>query len=96
MNMKKGQLIRVNNEGFKAQVAFMEVMFLGNDKPDFYGEIVAVNPTREEFAKLDDNFSHAVESGMIVEEVLEGKVVYFDAGANRAFLLGTEDVELLS
>jgi hypothetical protein len=92
MNMKKGQLVKVINEEFKNNTVIWSLL-VGEGSPSFEGEVLAVNPSREMFATLNDNFKDAVEDGM-VPPVVEG-VVYFDTGTERAYHINAKDLELL-
>jgi hypothetical protein len=92
--MKKGQLVTITNEEYKVHALFMALLS-GDKKPSFEGEIVAVNPSREEFATLNENFKAAVEQGLVEEEIVDG-VVYYDNGAERAYILPEELYELVN
>lgn len=80
--MKKGQTLIITNQDLRDEMVFASMLFEGK-KPDLQGEILAVNPTPEEFAKHDENFRSAFEDGE-VDGVEEG-VIYYDKGAERAF-----------
>jgi hypothetical protein len=91
--MKKGQTIRVVNEQFKKEMTFAEILFGSGNFPSFEGELLAVNPTPEEYAKHDENFKACNEAGEDTD-VHEG-VIYYDTGAERAFWVKPEHVEVV-
>lgn len=84
--------VTVTDNDFKAHITLAEVIFQTGLTPSFDGELLAINPSREEFAKFDQNFASAVEAG-VVPEVVEG-VVYFDTGAQRAYHLEESGVSI--
>jgi hypothetical protein len=90
--MKKGQIVRITNEEYKVHTLFMSLL-AGESKPSFEGEVIAINPSREEFASLNENFQAAVEEGHVTTSFVEG-VVYFDTGSRRAYILPEELYEL--
>ncbi|MGG3561609.1 hypothetical protein ABES03_08395 [Neobacillus rhizosphaerae] len=87
--MKKN--LKVVHDGMKAEMLFAELVLGSGNIPSFEGEVLAINPSKEEFATYNENFEMAVRDG-VVPDVLEG-VVYFDHGANRAFIVSEEYVE---
>jgi hypothetical protein len=94
MNMKKGQTIRVINEQLKAEMLFGELLFGSGKAPSFEGELVAVYPTPEEFAKHNENFKACYEAGE-AQDVHEG-VIYWDTGAGRAFWVKPKYLEVVT
>jgi hypothetical protein len=94
MNMKKGQVVKVVTREIVEQVTLVEMLFGGGKQPSFQGEVLAVNPSREEFATLNDNFQAAVEEGL-VGPVVDG-VVYYDTGAGRAYIYDAEHFEVVT
>jgi hypothetical protein len=88
--MKKN--VTVVDQQLKAEMTFGELLFGAGKEPSFTGELLAINPTKEEFATFNENFAEAVADG-ITPDVVDG-VVYFDTGANRAFILDEEFVEI--
>lgn len=93
--MKKGQIVRIAHEEFALHLDTMEQLFGSGNKPELQGELLAVNPTAEEFATFDDNFRTSVEYGDATTESLKGSVVYYDEGAGRAFHVGEDMVEVV-
>jgi hypothetical protein len=90
MNMKN---VTVTNQQLKAEMAFAELLFGSGKEPSFTGKLLAVNPTKEDFATYNENFAEAVADGFIQEEVIDG-VVYYDTGADRAYLVDADHVEI--
>lgn len=84
--------VTITNEEVVQQFKLMEALFGKTKNFDGFGELLAQNPTAEELAPLDPNFQGAYDDGRL-PEIVDG-VVYFDAGANRAFLIDEEDVEI--
>ncbi|MEH7116950.1 hypothetical protein V7128_05915 [Neobacillus vireti] len=84
--------LKVVDQQMKAEMLLAELLFGSGNAPSFECEVLAINPTKEQFATFDENFEMAVRGGFVPEEV-EG-IVYFDSGANRAFIVGSEFVEI--
>lgn len=89
--MKK---VLVTDEQLKSEMVMAEMIFGKGKSPSFEGELLAVNPTREEFATFNENFAYAVEIGEVPAGNVDG-VVYYDAGAERAFIMSHNEVEIV-
>lgn len=89
-----GTVIKVANTHVREYLKFGALISEGT-VPALEGEVVAVAPTLEEFAELDENFAIAVEDGDVTEEDTEDMVIYYDEGASRSYVLALEDVEVI-
>lgn len=85
-------IVTVTNKILKSELLFAELLIGSGNTPSFSGELLAINPSREEFVTYDENFAEAVRRGY-VGEVVEG-VVYFDTGVKRAFIVPLNMVEI--
>lgn len=81
--LRKGQLVRVMDEITRSALYTGQVVFEGGKVPSFEGELIAVNPTKEEYAAINDDFKALAEMGLA--EGVEDGLVYYDEGAERAF-----------
>jgi hypothetical protein len=84
--------VTVVTEQLKAEMVFAELLFATGNELSFTGELLAINPTKEEFATFNSNFKHAVEAGM-TPDIVDG-VVYYDTGADRAYIVPEAHVEI--
>jgi hypothetical protein len=89
LNMKN---VTIVDEQLKVEMTFAEMVFGTGNEPSFTGKLLAINPSKEEFATYDGNFKDAVEAG-ITPDIVDG-VVYFDTGADRAFIVDESMVEI--
>jgi hypothetical protein len=84
--------VTIVDERLKAEMTFAELLFGSGETPSFEGKLLAIDPPKEEFATYDSNFRDAVDHG-VAPDIVDG-VVYFDTGANRAFIVPQDMVEI--
>jgi hypothetical protein len=74
-------------------MSFIEIILETGVVPSYEGGLLAINPTREDFATYDSNFKRVVDEGR-VQDIVEG-VVYYDFGAKRAYIVPEDHVEII-
>lgn len=91
--MKKN--VTIENAQLREEMILGE-LFSGNMADlSFTGALIAVDPTVEEYASADPVFKEIVKTGRLEGvEKLSGSVIYFDTGANRAYIVPTQFVEI--
>jgi hypothetical protein len=85
--------VTIVSDQVKAEMAFAEMIFGTGKAPSFEGKLLAVNPVASEFATYDPNFKMAVEEMHEPTDIIDG-VVYYDNGADRAYIVPAEVVEI--
>jgi hypothetical protein len=69
----------------------------GTPAPSGTGELVAINPTVEQFVTYHENFRLAHKAGHVDEFIVDGSVqlvVYNDTGSDRIYCIEPHEVEI--
>lgn len=88
------KLVKVADPLAREEMDFAEYRYGDGKTLSFEGPLLAVDPTPEKIATLDPMFKEICETGRFDHLDFLFGVVYFDTGAERAFIVDEEDVSI--
>jgi hypothetical protein len=92
--------VKVTNQMAVNSLSFFRILE-GKSPMSGEGDLLAVNPTLDEFVAADENFAHAVANGVHLDDdrydaesnTMSG-ILFYDNGAQRVYFLAEKDVEI--